>query len=367
MVEKYDSQELPTIDQALTMSAQGLPSANDEVNRLVQTLEAYECWAPFFRLLKAKIGTPQRRERGDYIRMARVYYLYLEDEASAGDICHQMIRDLNIPFVEFRDEISPQIIASEDFTAEAQLFDAILPSLGSRDDTIACLERLCLIYEKKKYDEVQLNQTYEKLVSLDPANLKALRYFKVIYTQNHEWPKVVRVLRQLYENSTHLNDRYRIAQELATVYLYQLDEPQAAIEVVESLCQGSPLDTTTIHYEAFYRLQNWQGCLQVLERYLAKLDSAYDQGIVFYKLGELEQMLGRPSGAAQRYRQSLRLAPTLLESMERLIELAIDQKDWESVLKLLGQLRNAVQKEHLQERIDDAMARVREGMQLKAT
>lgn len=365
MAENMQELKLLPIETALQTCSRGLPDQDLEVERILSTLEAYECWQPYFRLIASKIKQPSRRSINDYICLARIYYRYLEDAKKAGDSCFQMVRDLNIPFVLVRDEVIPQIISEDDYKTEAVLLEAMLPALDEREDTIACLERLCLIYEKKKYDEQRLNNSYEKLVSLDPQNLKALRYFKVIYTQNQEWNRVVRVLRDLYENSRHQNDRFRIAQELATVYLYQLDEPRAAIEVIETLCANSPLDTTTIHYEAFYRLEDWQGCMRVLENYLEKLETPFDKAVILFKIGELESLLGRSDEASERYHQSLKLAPHFLESLENLIEIYIENRDWNGVMNSLEHLKSVVHKEHLKERVDEAIGRLKDGLKLK--
>lgn len=365
MVENLQDASLLAIEAAIVASSRGLPESDQDVDRLLLTLEAYECWEPYFRLIYSKIKQPSRRSMSDYISLARIYYRFLEDLRKAGDTCFHMVRDLNLPFILVRDEVISQILYDEDYKSEAILLEAMLPALDERMDTVACLERLCLIYEKKKYDEQRLNNSYEKLISLDPQNLKALRYFKVIYTQNQEWSRVVRVLRDLYENSRHVNDRYRIAQELATVYLYQLDEPLAAIEVIETLCNNSPLDTTTIHYEAFYRLEDWQGCMRVLESYLAKLGTPFDKAIILYKIGELESMLGRTKQAQDRYQRSLKLAPHLLEALENLIEIYIQQGDWGGVLNSLEHLKNVVHKEQLKERVDEAIGRLKDGLRIK--
>ncbi len=101
-------------------------------------------------------------------------------------------------------------------------------------------------------------------MQLDPLNIKALRYFKLLFTQNYEWEKVVTMLRNLLTASKHARDVFRVGQELAAVLLYQLDRPQEAIDVVTKYCEGSPLDTSTISYDAYQRLNDWQGCLRIL-------------------------------------------------------------------------------------------------------
>ncbi len=353
------------VERAMSSLLQRQGLNREQAATHLQVLEDYECWNPLFRYMDLLLKDPNQRQASDYIKLAQIQSLSLDDAKQAAATCAKLVRDLEVGFTDFRAEIIPILAPNDDFEREALICEAILPLLKQRDDTVACLERLCLIYEKKKYDEERLNQCYEKLISIDPRNVKALRYFKVVHTQNQDWSKVVRVLKALYESLEHVNDRFRIAQELATVYLYQLDAAQAAIEVLDRYCAGSPLDTTTIHYEAYYRLRDWQGCHRVLTKYLAKLTDHQDQAIVFFKLGELEELLDLPEKALNSYRESSRLAPSFLEPVERLIEIYVSRKDWSSILATLQSMQDILKRDALKDRIQEAVDRIHDALKKK--
>src|SRR5690606_33746452 len=123
-----------------------------------------------------------------------------------------------------------------------------------KEDQILCLERLCLLLEKKIFNESQLTSTYEKLLEIDPLNLKALRYFKLILVQDNEWADVASILQKLLKAVRHPEEVFRVAQELATVYLYHLDKPNEAIETIQKYCHKSPLDSSTILFDAYQRI-----------------------------------------------------------------------------------------------------------------
>ena len=200
------------------------------------------------------------------------------------------------------------------------------------------------------------------MLNLDPSNTKALRYFKAVFTQSQDWENVVRILKVLYESSKHRNDAYRIAQELATVYLFQLDLPQSCLDVLDAYCQGSPLDTSSLYYEASYRKRDWRGCLEVLESYLSKVDNDTNRAIIYLKMGELHELLNDIDSAIKCYELSYESQKTLLESLENLIEINIDLKNWPKVVTWLECMKKTTDKPHLSERIDEAIQRIEDGL-----
>jgi tetratricopeptide (TPR) repeat protein len=327
---------------------------------ILEKLQDYECWSLYFRLLEAQIDNPKKRQLHFYVRTARAYAVHLEDIQRSAKICVKLLKDLRLSYAEFRERALCHIISEQDFESEAIILQAILPRLRTKEDSVACLERLCLIFEKKKYDELQLNRCYERLIDLEPNNLKALRYFKVVYTQNNQWDKVVSVLQSLFQNAKHINDRYRSAQELAAVYLYQLDQAQNAVDIIEKHCADSPLNTFTIHYEAYFRQQNWEGCLKVLRNYLRKIEGNLNKAIIHYKIGELEEQLKRPMDAEESYLKSLELAPRMLEPLENLIEMHLEAHRWDKVLADLGKLYELVDDPYLKEKVREGRTRLQD-------
>lgn len=357
-----------SINDLVTQLNKGALISDSNLDEVLNKLKAYECWSHFFRLLEAQIDNPKKRQLAHYVRTAQAYALDLEDIQKAAKICGKLLKDLKLGYWQFRENALHSIIGELDYEQEAVILQAALPRFRAKQDSVACLERLCLIYEKKKFDEVMLNRSYEKLIELDPNNLKALRYFKVVYTQNNQWERVVQVLQSLFQNAKHVNDRYRSAQELAAVYLYQLDQAQNAVEVIEKYCVDSPLNTFTIHYEAYYRLLNWEGCLKVLRIYLKKVDGPLNKAIIHLRIGELEEQLDRHQEAESSFYKSFELAPQMLESLESLIELYLETRCWDKVVHCLSKLYELLEDPYLKEKVREGRARLMEaadGLKMK--
>ena len=334
----------------------------DKLDLHLDVLEQYECWQPLFRLILARLKSEKTRTLQDYLRLARIYSLYLEDIPRLAETCRDLVKANKLPYQKFRDEVLTSIILEEDFSKESQILEEVNKVLTNKNEKVACTERLCLIYEKKKYDEEGLSKSYEALIKLDSHNQKALRYFKAVYTQNHAWEDVVHVLKKLYEGAKHVNDGYRIAQELATVYLFQMDLPEEAIAVLERYCKGSPLDTSSIKYESYYRMKNWKGCLEVLLKFLPKVDSGTNKSIIYLKIGELQELIGNQEEALESYDISFRAQQNILEPLENMIEIYVHNQDWTKVVECLNKMMKTVSQPLLIERISEAISRIEGGM-----
>lgn len=307
-----------------------------------ELLEAYECWTPLFKLLERYIKSSNGQDKDNYIRLARIQYLYLEDIFAASETCALAVSNLNLCYRDFLEFIRPALFEHEDYPCEATLVHALIDRFKRKEDKVAALERLCLLYEKKTFNENHLNESYTALLDLDPLNVKALRYFKLLFTQNYEWEKVIAILRSLIQASKHPRDVFRVAQELAAVLLYQLDQPREAISIIDSFCEGSPLDTSTISYDAFQRLGDWRGCLKVLRECLLSLNDDRQRAVIHYRVGQLEEKTGQPAAAVAEYEQVIALDPKFYEAYEQLIGLSLQARQWENAIKITDKLANAL-------------------------
>lgn len=351
------------INDLVSQLNKGALISDSHLDAILEKLQDFECWSLYFRLLEAQIDNPKKRQLHHYVRTAQAYAIYLEDIQKAAKICVKLLKDLKLSYAQFRESALHAIVSEQEFDQEAIILQASLPRLRSKEDSVACLERLCLIYEKKKFDENLLNKSYEKLIEMDPNNLKALRYFKVVYTQNNQWERVVQVLQSLFQNARHVNDRYRSAQELAAVYLYQLDQAHNAIETIEKYCAESPLNTFTIHYEAYYRLQNWDGCLRVLRNHLKRFDGPLNKAIILLKIGELQEQLNRHDEAESSFLECIELAPRMLEPLENLIEMSIEAQKWDKVLGYMSKLGELLDDPYLKDKVREGRGRLLEAIE----
>jgi tetratricopeptide (TPR) repeat protein len=351
-----------SITKMISKVDSGAPLSGEERAEILETLEQHECWNPYFRLIKRQLDDAKTRQLGDYVRLARVQNLYLEDVFAAAETCANMTTAMSVSYEKFNEQILPQVIEFEDFAAEATILGAICDRLPSALDHVACLERLCMLYEKKTHNESQLGNTYEKLLQADPRNVKALRYFKLVFIQNNEWEEVVGVLRTLLECVTHPQELFRVAQELAAIYLYQLDMAEDAITILDTYCESSPLDTSNILFDAYQRLADWQGCLKVLRECLLNVDDDHGRAVLHYKIATLLDQIREPNAALENYIKAAKLWPQFLDAIEAIINITIAKKDWAGLQHWLEVLTERVHDEKLAAQLRQATRRLAEGI-----
>jgi tetratricopeptide (TPR) repeat protein len=323
-------------------------------------LEQHECWVPYFRLVQQHLSASANLP--DFVRLARIKNLYLEDVASASDACSEAISKLDLTYLRFRHEILDQVLEQDDVAAEGVILQAAWNRFKKKPDRIIALERLCHLYEKRTHNENLLLKYYDKLREVEPTNVKALRFFRTLYSQNQEWSKASDVVFTLLKNAKHKQEVSRYAQELAAVHLYQLDEPQKALSLIEQYCVGGPLDTSTIHYEAYFRLGDLKGCMSVLQRCLDTVDEDSTRAIIKFRMAILREQQGDITKAYADYESALKLAPNFLEALEGLVGVAIIRKDWDSVKSWLGKLSKNVRETTLVSQIEQAIARLDEAL-----
>jgi tetratricopeptide (TPR) repeat protein len=322
----------------------------------LHTLESYECWEPFFALIHHALSLyPEREET--YTQLARVHGVKLGNYQKAADILKDMVNKCRPSLRDFRQRVLPYVLNDNDYAREALILSGIYEFFTEGRDKVLALERLCHLYEKKAPNQDQLSVCFSRLLDLDPENLKALRYFKMLYMQENDWPEVVSILERIVKVVLN-HESYRAAQELAAVYLYQLDNPKEALQVITTHCSGSPLDTSTISYDAYYRLSDWHGCIGVLRSHLPKSEDRQAKAVLHYKIGSIFELIGDMDSAEDNYKIATELQQNFLEPMESLICIYTDRKEWRNLALWLRKLQGEIHSQEQKNKIQDALSRL---------
>ena len=351
-----------SIEMALTKASQPNAAMAHDVDATLGVLESHECWTSWFELVRARIKSGDQNKIEDYVRMIRVTISYLEDVETAAAHCKDLVVSEKMTYANFRSEVLDKVLESEQYKTESVLLGGVYESFSKREDKIASIERLCFIFEKKAHNEKLLHQFYERLRKMHPENQKALKYFRSLYSQMQDWPAVIDVLKKLLSSAKHKQESFRHAQEIAAVYLYQLGECQEAIRYIEEYCSGSPLDTSTIHYEAYYRLGNLDGCLRVLRAALLVVDDQATKAVVHYRIASIHEQLGQFQLAYEQFQKSLEFNDDFMEAIEGLISSAIKLKNWQVVRDWLNVLAGRIRSNNLVGQLRAGIQRLEEGL-----
>jgi tetratricopeptide (TPR) repeat protein len=354
--------EVMPIERALDLASKVSVTSLDEYDRVLDCLEYHECWNPYFDLVKAQFKSRSAHSIKDYVRLIRVKISYLEDVKSAAQNCRELIQAEKMTFTDFRTYVLEKIIDVEDYKIEGDLLTGAWEVFPHREDQISAVERLCFIFEKKAHNETLLHQFYERLRKMQPENAKALRYFRNLFSQAQDWPAVIDVLKRLLSAAKHKQEVFRYAQELAAVYLYQIGDCQAAIRYIEDYCTGSTLDTSTIHFEAYYRLGDLEGCLRVLRSALLAVDDVETRAIVHFRIGSIFEQLNQTQMAFDNYQKTIDLNENFYEAIEGIVSCAIKLKNWTAVRDGLVKLCEKTRSPDLVVQLKAGIQRLDEGL-----
>ncbi|MCX6117409.1 MAG: hypothetical protein NT027_07705 [Proteobacteria bacterium] len=170
------------------------------------------------------------------------------------------------------------------------------------------------------------------------------------------------MLSKLYNSAKHPQEGFRYAQEMAAVYLYQLEDAAEAVSIIENKCKNSTLDTSTIHYEAYYKLGDINGCLKVLRACLLNVDDDSTRSVVHYRIASLYEQQNNLQLAFENFEKSYKLNPSLLESIEGMISTGLKLKNWTNVKDWLGVLASKVNSNLLANQLRTGLSRLEEGL-----
>lgn len=328
-----------------------------EAETRLAILESYECWDTYFVLLEEMIGCTDD-PKNYLIRKAVALGLSLEDIYEASKCCQLIISKFKMTYKEFTEQVARLVLAPEDWEKEAILLREVAGYFSDRPCKIACLERLCFIYERKAAEENELYRNFTEIRELDPGNVKALRYFKLIHLRNKEWDEMANCLLKLIGVSARKHEVFRYAQELATVFLYHLNDPENAIETLDKYCAGSPLDESAIRLESYNILGRWQECLDIIDLQIPQISEPSSLAVAYFRKGVFHEKLEQVSIADKCFVNALVHLPSYLEAYEHRIAIATSSLNWSLVSKLLDDLINLTSEFELRELLDDLKLRI---------
>lgn len=324
-------------------------------------LRSFECWVPFNKLVRFKMEKLGPKIE-DFCWLISAQVNFIEDFKEASKLSLEMVQTLEIDYQLFRREVIDKILLDENFELEANLLRSSYTAFQDGHDQVACLERLCFIYEKKMYEADLLSGSFHSLIELDPQNVKALRHFKGIHLHQRDYTSVVQILERLYHALPQTMDKSRVAMEWASTCLYQLNDAQRTIQVLEKVSSNSLIDTSTLRFESHYQLKNWEDCQKILSECLADADLDRHRAVLLFKIGEIKELLSADEEAKKMYEDSFSMDKSFLEPIENLIDICVKTDDWVSALKYIKKLANEVEDialkgelENLVERIDDGL------------
>jgi tetratricopeptide (TPR) repeat protein len=319
--------------------------SRSEQDESLKILEAYECLGQVVRLLDWRLQQSKSSDSSvlsDYLWMMRISYLGIEDFEKFVEVVVRAIRTLSLPFSIVRIHIAEAILGIENYHDQVKLFSRLEGVFTTRAQLIPMLERLALIYEKKLFLDEKVDDIYRKLLEVDANNVKALRYYKLLYMQSARYLEAAHQLERLIAVLPNPFEKQRAAHELAQICLYNLNDPARSREILETQCSGSLLDTHLTLMEALDRLGAYDDLIVLLQQVLLSTEDNDEKASLHLRISHILFKSGDFAGSVKSARLAVELMPQSFLAHEALLSTFMEMSDTSGVLETLEKLSSMV-------------------------
>jgi tetratricopeptide (TPR) repeat protein len=230
-------------------------------------------------------------------------------------------------------------------------------------ERVDILLKLAEIHEEQflKYDVAA--EKLERVLSLDPAELRAYVALERCYRRLKHWRELVATCDRHIGELNDAGAKVKLYEEIAQVYAEELEELDHAIDAYQNI-----LDFDHNHLpalEALARLYEKQGDPgRSIEMMIRVADLTADGGQrveMYYRIGKaLEDKLADRGQARERFEMALDLDPKHLPSLSALRAIARDDADWDAVARYLDQEQQHTSSPRARAKLLVELGRVRE-------
>ena len=312
--------------------------ANQEIpespEQALLALKDYECWESYAELVDLLAAKLEGKEKVKCYQLStEAWAKYAYSPVKAAEIMVRVLEELDMAYEDFFHELLLPSKEHENYEIESQILEYIANHYKNDQFLEPLLERLTMIYDKKLHLDDKHEISQQRLLELNPENLKSLKFFKNRYQQMGDWKQVADVLRKMLKCSSHKVEQARFAMELASVNIFQLGDPESCISTLDDFV-GDSLDSKKIKLLALMELRRFSKCLSLISEMLSSAKDDNELSIIYYHKGVAESQSGNYRDGFSSFCKSYELKnhPATLVYMVRN---AIQMEDVEEIRQLL--------------------------------
>ncbi|MBI3183805.1 MAG: tetratricopeptide repeat protein [Myxococcales bacterium] len=194
------------------------------------------------------------------------------------------------------------------------------------------------LLEEQLKDRAGAIAAYERLLSLSPSYLPALKALGRLYAQDARWHDLVRMYRAEAEISPSTEQAAALIHKVGELYEQKLGDENEAIASYQEVLTLCPSYFPAVRALArIYRSQGaWESLIEVLRAEAANRTDPVERANALYQsAGIWEDQLGRTDMAAQGCQEVLRLTPGHAAALRALERLATAQNDVKELIAVL--------------------------------
>ena len=346
-LEIADVREQQLGDAAGAMAALGRalserPSDDALLARIEGLGEQADAWEAVATLYGALLG----EDFGDEdllrlaVRRARVFEASLHDAARAEDAWRHALS------IEPGSE--PALRALDGLTsADGRWADNVGILARLREATLDPTEQIALAFRQavtlrdELGDHDGAREAFQEALELDPVHRPSLDALARLYRTSSAWESLFDVLEQLQAVAAEESERVSFTREMARLASSELQRPNDAIDLWQSITLSIPHDSEALSglaalYEATDQPMEW---VEIIDRQIEQESDVDAKASLLQKAGHIwSTVLDNPDLAIARYRTLLDLRPGSPLALHPLRELYERVGDFEPLADVLQQL-----------------------------
>ncbi|GMV43673.1 MAG: hypothetical protein AMXMBFR64_53890 [Myxococcales bacterium] len=198
------------------------------------------------------------------------------------------------------------------------------------------------VAEEKVGDRATAKSHYRAVLEVDPGDMQATDALISLYRSGREWTELVEALRSKASLVLDIPLRKELLGEAGRTSAEELESPEQAIEIYESVLDLDPDDDAVLDaLEGLYeRVENWERHVWVLGRKIERSEDLDERKLYARMRGVvLDERLEALDDAVECYRQILGWDAEDLDALRALDGLFTRKGDWLDLLEVLGRMK----------------------------
>jgi tetratricopeptide (TPR) repeat protein len=223
----------------------------------------------------------------------------------------------------------------KDWGAALTNFQKVLTSLGEDE-----VEERANVYFKLgciKREQGQAKQAinnFEKALGVDSAHRPTLEALVALYTELKDWKQVVAYKRQILDNVSDGEERFKVLVEIGDIWNDNDKNPSKAVEALEEALELQPENHVLLHklLALYQATENWGKMIDTIQAIANMEKDPVRKSKFLYTMAQLyRDKEGDQDRAVELFNEALDLNPTFLEAFERINKILTGQKDWKAL------------------------------------
>lgn len=291
---------------------------------LVRTLEA-----------RARLSEDYLEQSLLLMRAARVLEENLRDSERAVACYREVLRveESNTEALRALARLHEQRKEWEELVKVLENLASLVPS-----EEVSLRLKIAEVLEGKIGDIERATRAYENVLSLEPANARALERLQALYGEQNNWKGLAQVFERLLDYSSEIPDRVLFCERLGILYEQALGDKVTALEYYQRILDMTPGDEEV--FETCVRLSgeigDWSGAIGLLESWAGQVSDVREKAATLARIARIyDEKLGDTNAAIATWQRVLDVDPGYIEAYSELVRLLGEVESWEEVVETL--------------------------------